>query len=370
MGWFLWVPVLLAAVWAAHWGAEHLSKPLKKLRRQWGFSVAAGGSFVGLAAASPEIAINTTSAIRGVTDIGLGAMLGSNILAIPTMVTVAYFATRKRDLGQGKGNDGGSKQSQEEGRAERASKEGGQHSDRKQGGGSGGHQNHGEHVEQGILAVDRTAVTVQAIPYLVIVGIAALLTLPVPGRGLQPIDGWVMLAAYAVYLAQALLRGRQKSEKVEWKKGEIWKAMAGVGALVVGAYFTVLSTENIVQGLGVPRIIGGLFITAPVAALPEVFATWYVARSGQVTSAVTSVIGDHAVTMTIAFFPLALVTTYVMNPLLFQVNLVFVALVPSLYAAFIHFGGSEHGFKRWQVVTLLAVPVVWVFLIVFWVRPA
>ena len=57
----VWAAVLLAAVWAAHWGAERLSAPLKKLRKQWGFSVAAGGSFLGLAAASPEMGINVTS---------------------------------------------------------------------------------------------------------------------------------------------------------------------------------------------------------------------------------------------------------------------------------------------------------------------
>ena len=39
MTFLLWIPVLLAAVWAAHWGAEHLSAPLKKLRRKWGISV-------------------------------------------------------------------------------------------------------------------------------------------------------------------------------------------------------------------------------------------------------------------------------------------------------------------------------------------
>ena len=138
---FLWVGILLIAVWAAHWGAERLSDPLKKLRKQWGFSVAAGGSFLGLAAASPEIGINTTSAVRGVSDIG-------------------------------------------------------------------------------------------------------------------------------------------------------------VGALAVGAYFTVFSSEKIIGALGIPLVVGGLFITAPVAALPEIFATWSVARSGQVSSATTSVIGDHAVTMT------------------------------------------------------------------------
>jgi cation:H+ antiporter len=258
---FLWVGILLIAVWAAHWGAERLSDPLKKLRKQWGFSVAAGGSFLGLAAASPEIGINTTSAVRGVSDIGVGAMLGSNVLAIPLMVATAYVATRKSDLG-------------------------------------GEHKNHGGHRRQRLVAVDRGAVTVQALPYLGILAVFALLTLPAPWRGLQPIDGWILLLAYLAYLTQALLRGRERGEDVEWGGREKWMAAAGVGALAVGAYFTVFSSEKIIGALGIPLVVGGLFITAPVAALPEIFATWSVARSGQVSSATTSVIGDHAVTMT------------------------------------------------------------------------
>jgi cation:H+ antiporter len=157
---FLWVGILLIAVWAAHWGAERLSDPLKKLRKQWGFSVAAGGSFLGLAAASPEIGINTTSAVRGVSDIGVGAMLGSNVLAIPLMVATAYVATRKSDLG-------------------------------------GEHKNHGGHRRQRLVAVDRGAVTVQALPYLGILAVFALLTLPAPWRGLQPIDGWILWSGAA-----------------------------------------------------------------------------------------------------------------------------------------------------------------------------
>jgi cation:H+ antiporter len=327
----LWVGVLLAAVWAAHWGAEHLSNPLRKLRRRWGFSVAAGGSFVGLAAASPEIGINTTSAIRGVSDIGLGAMLGSNVIAIPLMVAVAYLATRKGALGAG-------------------------------------HEDHERHRREHVLSVDRQAVTIQALPYLGILALFAALTLPAPWRGLQPIDGWILLLAYLAYLAQALLRGRQEGEDVAWKRRERWMAAAGVGALAVGAYFTVFSTERIVGALGIPKIVGGLFITAPVAALPEVFATWYVARSGQVTSAVTSVIGDHVVTMTLAFIPLTIIGMPIENLRLFWVSLCFVALMPALYGAFIQLG-REPGFARWQVWTFPAVYVAYVALVVLWVQP-
>lgn len=75
------------------------------------------------------------------------------------------------------------------------------------------------------------------------------------------------------------------------------------GILLLGAWAAHwgFSTERIVSALGIPNIVGGLFITAPVAALPEEFATWRVPRSGQVIPAVTNVIGDHVVTMTLAF---------------------------------------------------------------------
>lgn len=330
MNTWIWAIVLIAAVLVAHWGAEHLAKPLKKLRKQWGFSVAAGGAIIGLAAASPEIGINITSAITGVGDIGLGTMLGSNVIAIPFMVITAYIATRHL---KGKSKDKG----------------------------------HQQHKKEHLLKVDPTAVTVQALPYLVIIAVVAILTVPSAWRGLQPMDGWIMLGMYVAFLAQALLREKKKREKVRWKKKEIWMAVAGLVALGLGAYFTVRATENIVSWLGLSQIIGGLFITAPMAALPEIFATWNVAKSGQITSAVTSVIGDHAVTLTVAFFPLALVGLPVSNFPLFATVLSFVGLVGILYAAFIHLGSkrSGHGFKRWQVATLGGVLLIYVAVVLF-----
>lgn len=329
----VWAAVLLAAVWAAHWGAERLSDPLKKLRKQWGFSVAAGGSFLGIAAASPEIGINVTSAARGVSDIGLGAMLGSNVLAIPLMVATAYFATRKSGL-----------------------KEAG--------------KDHDKHRRKHYVAVDKEAITVQALPYLAILAVFALLTLPAPWRGLQPIDGWLLLIAYLVYLVQALVRGRKKGEDVDWSRKERWMAIAGVSALAVGAYFTVFSSEKIIGSLGIPNVVGGLFITATVAALPEIFATWSVARSGQVTTASTSVIGDHAVTMTLAFVPLTIIGTPIQDFRLFWVSLAFVALMPALYALFIHWSGEQtRGFQRWTLFAFALAYAAFVAVIVFWVQP-
>jgi cation:H+ antiporter len=259
MNLFFWILVMLASVWAAHWGSDKLAEPLKKLRQQWGLSEAAGAAFVALATASPEVGTNTVSAIRGLSDIGLGNLLGSNIISVPAIVTVAYIASRKSSRVQGD-------------RAQYTSKvnrEAYPKNDRR------------------LMRVKPEALTVQALPYVAIIALAALLTLPKPWRGLQPLDGWIMLAAYIAYGTQAVLRKRQEGQYVQWTKKEIYIAVLGALALATGAYFIVMATDNIVSTLGISRLIGGLFITSTLSIAPEVFATWSVARSGQVTTATT-----------------------------------------------------------------------------------
>jgi cation:H+ antiporter len=314
---WMWGGVLVLAVVLAHWGAEKLAGPLKKLCKQLGLSAVGGGALVGLAAASPEIAINIASALRGVSNIGLGTSLGSNIIAIPLMVITAYIATRKQEI-----NEKG--------------------------------EHHSEHIKSDIIRVDRQAVSVQAVPYMLIVIAYAFMTAPKDWRGLQPMDEYILLALYILFLLQAILRGRKEKERVSWSTGEIIKATFGVIALAGGAYLTVKSTESLVKTFSIPEIIGGLFITAPMAALPEIFATWSVTRSGEVSSGVTSVISDHAVTMSVAMFPLALVGISIDKLQIFYTNLTFVFLIPLLYALFIHFGqrNNEHGFVKWQVIVM------------------
>lgn len=325
-----WVLLLLTSVYAAHWGADKIAEPLQKLRQQWGLSEAAGAAFVAFATASPEIGTNTTSAIRGFSDIGLGNLLGSNIISVPAIVTVAYIASRRRNRGKYRNKS-----------------------------------NNNNSTSSKALKVKSEALYVQAIPYLLIVALAALLTLPKAWRGLQPIDAWVMLAAYVIYLGNAILRKRQQSERVEWNRKEIVTAVIGIILLIFGAYFTVTATEKIVSNLGISRIIGGLFITATLSIVPEVFATWSVASSGQLTAATTSVIADNTATMTLAFFPLALVTLPVENLLLYSVNLAFVALLGLMYAAFLYLGKPNYSFSLKEVLILNGVYVVYLAVMVF-----
>ncbi|ASV30839.1 sodium:calcium antiporter [Maribacter cobaltidurans] len=325
---WLWVLVLGLAAWAAHWGADRLLTPLKLLRKQWGLTASAGAAFLALVTASPEVAINITSAARDVSDIGLGNLLGSNIISIPLMVTIAYFASRK----QFKNN-----------------------------------KEHQEHLDKNILALNKRSVSVLSLPYLGIIALVAILTLPKPWRGLQPVDGWIMLAAYAAFLTHAIIKGKEKGKKVEWNKKQVRLSIAGAFAIAVSAFFIVKATENIVSALNISEIVGGLFITGIMTTAPEIFKTWSVVKGGEVTAGTTSVIADNAVTMTVAFFPLALVTTPIEDFELFWVNLAFVGLMPLLYTLFVHQSKELHGFSRWQIFVFDAAYIVYLLVMVFYV---
>ena len=210
--------------------------------------------------------------------------------------------------------------------------------------------------------------TVQALPYLAILVLVSALTLPAPWRGLQPLDGWIMLAAYVVYLAQTIVRGREKGERVEWEKREQRLAALGVVVLAIGAYLTVLATEKIVSALGISKLVGGLFITGTMSALPEAFSTWTLMRSGQSTAATTTIIGDQATTMTLAFFPLALVTVQLQDLRLYTVSLAALMVLAVAYAALIRWGSPSPGFTLWKVCALGVLLVAYVGVVVLWVR--
>ena len=379
MSTWIWAAVLLASAALTHWGAERLAKPLHKLTRQWGLTGAAGGALVALVTAGSEVGINTTSALRDVTDIGLGMSLGSNVFAVPLTVVVVYLATRKRRLGDDDedGEDAKSDDSQGDGLQDDGLQDDGSQRDDSQGDDSQGDDSqdpagsedaeaHRRHVERHVLRVSKETVTVLTLPYFGLLALVAVLTLPAPWRGLQPIDAAILLAGYALYLTQAVKRGRGEGEDASWSKKEIALAAAGVAAMGVGAYFVVRASENVASGLGLSEIVTGLFITALATALPELFGAWSIARSGQVTAATSSVIGDHAVTMTVALVPLALVGLPVENLRLFATNLAFVGAVPALYAGFIWWGGAEKGFERWQVGALAAVVPLWAAVVYFW----
>lgn len=310
----LWFGLLGVSLWAAHWGAEQAAAVLKKARAQLRISAVAGGALVGLASASPEVGINLVSAMQGVGDIGLGVAFGSNVIAIPLMIATGYVATRKKDLP--------------------------------------GHEGHARHREQKMIAVSEEAIIVHAVPNMLVVLLVGLLVLPPPWQGLQPIDAAIIGPAYLAYLANAAFRNRPDREDVSWDRKEVMLAVAGIVAIAVSTYLAVTATERIVEALSIPLIVGGLLVTAPVATLPEVFATWKVTRRGEVDAGITSTLGDNTVTMTLALVPPALVGLSLQDVPLTALSVAFAAFMPAYYAIAIKRtknATGTAGFRRGQL---------------------
>jgi cation:H+ antiporter len=226
---------------------------------------------------------------------------------------------------------------------------------------------HQEHLDADLLALNKRSVSVLSLPYLGIIALVAVLTLPKAWRGLQPIDGWIMLGAYGAFLTHAIVKGRKKGEQVEWTQKKVGLSITGAFAIAAGAFFIVKATENIVSALSISEIVGGLFITGIMTTAPEVFKTWSVVKGGEVTAGTTSVIADNAITMTVAFFPLALVTTPVEDFQLYWANLAFVGLMPLLYSVFVHQSKHLHGFSKWQIFVFDAAYVAYLLIMALFV---
>lgn len=322
MGTWLWVGVLLASVFAAYWGAERVAALLRLLRRRWGLTEAAGAAFIAIATASPEVGVNLTAALRGSADIGLGNMLGANIIPIPLVLAVAFAASWLR--GDEPENEGGRK----------------------------------------LLVLEPAALRVHAWPYVGIVLLVALLTLPAPWRGLQPMDAWIMLGAYLAYATQAVLRGREEGERGDWSVREILLAGGGGVVLAGAAYAIVVATEHLIEAWGISPVLGGLFITAPMSVVPEAFATWMVVRRGQQTTAGTEMIADNAVTLTLAFAPLGFAVVAIGDLTMYLVNLGFVLLMPLAYIGLAYVGTRRLGFALPQLLLLNALYLAYVAIMV------
>jgi cation:H+ antiporter len=268
-----------------------------------------GGALIGLGTALPEISLNVTSTTLGWPDIGLGAALGSNLPAIPLAFAAAYLSMRAHGGRAAEGPSG-----------------------------------------EPALAVEPEAVWRHALPYIGALVLVAVLTLPPPLAGLQPIDGAILIAAWAAYMAQALLRGRGAPQPGRFKG---WAKVALGGATIAGgAVLAVLGSEQINRALGLSDFTGGLFITGMLCALPESFSAWRLARDGRATAALSGVLADGTTSISLAFVPLCVAGSAVGDAALYALNLGFVAAFVLAYVALSHRAFAGRRFTGAQVASM------------------
>lgn len=294
----LWTAVLLVGIALIQWGARRLSRLLDALRLRFGLAETACGALLAIGTASPEISINVAAVVFGWPAIGLGAALGSNVPALPLMMSIGYVsmrwhAARNRRRGQPPPIPFG----------------------------------HGDPA----LQLKRHSVFVQALPYLGMILLVAVLTLPPPWAGLQPVDGVILFAAAAVYMAQALLRKRGDPDPRRHIGKPLGIAAFGVVVIGIGAVAAVQATNVIGEAVGISPLVAGLFITGFLCALPESAAAWPLAHDGRATTTASTTIADGTLSISLAFVPLALADTPVGDVALYAVNLAAVFVLVLLY---------------------------------------
>jgi cation:H+ antiporter len=294
----LWGAVLLAGIAAIQWGAQRLTELLNVLRQRFGLAETACGALLAVGTASPEISINIVSVAFGWPGIGLGTALGSNVPALPLMMTIGYVSMRwhaARNHRRGKPPPVPF--------------------------GSG----------EVALELKSRSVFVQALPYLGMIVLVAVLTLPPAWAGLQPIDAVILLAAAIAYMAQALLRKRGEPDPRRAVGKPLIVALLGVVVIGIGAVAAVQATNVLGETLGISPLVAGLFITGLLCALPESAAAWPLAHDGRATTTASTTIADGTLSISLAFVPLALASTPIGDTALYAVNLVAIFVLVLLY---------------------------------------
>ncbi len=299
----LWLGLTLVGILAMQWGAARACGLLTDLRRRFGLTAAAGGAFMGLATASPEISVNIASVAFGWPDLGLGAALGSNVPALPLIFLISYLATRYAPVSA-------------------------------------------TPADQPPPRVQSEAVPVQVVPYLLILVLLAALTLPAKWPGLQPVDGAILAAAFAVYIAYALRQAKPAKREAD-VVCHYGRAFVGLPAIALGALASVIGARKLTDAFGITDLVGGLFIIGLLCAMPEAFAAWKLARERKTTTAVSGAVADGIVSLTLALIPPALAGAAVGNLRVYAINLGFLFGALVTFILLNHRGrGQELGLGR------------------------
>ena len=311
----IWFIILGLATIIMYFGAEWFVDILADLRIRWGISAAFAGTVIAVASTAPEVIMNITSATLDVEEIGLGNVLGSNILNIPILVLIAFIASRR--------------------------------------------------YHRCDLGVERETVTVHALPYLgFIVLLAAITLLPEPLYGFQWYDGIILLISYIIYILIILKIGKGESKDIKMKKNKIIKGALGFTILAVGAVMAIRSSEGLSEVFHLNHLVVGLFIAAGASSLPEALASWHAVKSKESVAAVTSVIDDNIISITLAMVPLTLVLTGITNMELYVISLIFVFVTAVEYTIFAYTG---YHFTLSEVVVLTITYIGYVLMVIFYI---
>lgn len=195
-------------------------------------------------------------------------------------------------------------------------------------------------------------------------------------KGFSRTSGYVLLAAFVIYMIVNVINMKKNPEEVELdeienesvdsdeKKGNLLKDLLflviGAAVIAVGAYLLVESATDIAHQLGVPESVIGLTVVAIGTSLPELVTAITSLVKGHGSLSLGNIIGANIFNIVlvsgtaIAINPFNIPLTSVLfgqnASLIFDLPIVFLVMgimtIPTI---------RKGALKRWQGLTLLAI---------------
>ena len=230
---------IVLGVGLLYFGGNLLVANASLLARRWGVSaLVIGLTVVALGTSAPELAASVTAALRGVPELALGNVIGSNVanIALILGVTALIYPLRTQK------------------------------------------------------------------PFLrrelpVMIGSAALLPLLLLDGTLSRIDGGLLLTCLGGYLWALLSRRESVEEQSDVSSERPWLttlgALLGLGFLVGGAQLLVSGATSLARSFGVPELVIGLTLVAVGTSLPELATAGIAALRREPDIALGNVVGSN-----------------------------------------------------------------------------
>ena len=259
-------------------GADRLTEGASALARRMSVpEIIIGLTIVAAGTSAPELFVSLVSALKGTPDLAVGNVVGSNIMNAMLIVGCAAMVAP--------------------------------------------------------MTISRSTVK-KDIPFSV--GASVLLMLLALNSFLGRLDGIILLAGFAIFMAYTLMQAKkgQAESVVEVKQQNPWLSalwvLAGLVMLVVGSNLFVDSASSVALSLGISEGVVGLTVVAGGTSLPELATSVVAARKGQSAIAIGNVIGSNVFNillilgLTATISPLAIegITTVDMAVMLISVSLV------------------------------------------------
>lgn len=267
-----------------------------------------GLTIVAMGTSAPEAAVSITAALKGNADIGIGNVLGSNILNIFIILGLTAVITS--------------------------------------------------------VAIQKSTLFIE-IPYMILITVV-LIVMGKIGGDVSRVEGGILLVLFVIYLVYLFIlarKGKNEEKKEETKSIPLLLLSAVVGGVIVvwGSNITVDSATAIATELGLSERFIGLTIVALGTSLPELVTSVTAAKKGNADIAIGNIVGSNI--FNILF---VLGTASVITPINYAPGFLIDGIIAIAAGVILWLAVAKHKELRrpWGIVMLLAYAGYFVYLMV------